>query len=720
MSNHGDEPDSEALTADCASEPIHIPDAIQPHGSLVALDLSGRVIAHSENLARVHPELDQIEPGALMPDYLVDLIGSSATLRNLGEAPDGIRVGRFERGGAAFTCVFHRLADSVILEFEPQTAGLAADHEATEQSHTIARALQRQMDPNKLLDDAVRHIRSLTRFDRVMAYRFLPDWSGEVVAEARRPEIEPYLGLRYPASDIPEQARRLYELNPIRMIPDVNYEPARLRYLASTERPPIDLSHAHLRSVSPVHIQYLKNMGVGASFSISLIRDGRLWGLIACHHGKRLHLPYGKRSACLMLGDSLGLLVARAEQSREDATWRASLDAREKVIARVNEADDLVGGIVSGTPSLLDVVASCGAAVTLRGRIATIGLVPSRGRIRKIAKALDGTSDGPLHVWPRLTDLAPGAEGSPVAGLLATTFSDSESGHLMWFREEAIQTVRWAGADEEGGKPDPLTPRASFQEYVTLHRGSAEPWTRGERDAARSLGDEVQRAALRMASQNEQLQALLIGILGHDLRNPLNAISLSAAAMSAGGDESGDFGGRIERSTNRMDELIRSMLDYSTIRAAGGLAVKRKAVDAGQLLQEIVDETRSAYPGADIEVAIEAPAVGWLDATRFQQLVSNLLSNARHHGDLSHPIEVKLESDDKTLRLSVSNHGPAIPEARRNDIFNAFQSSKSKQRTGRVGLGLYICREITLAHGGQIRLSCPDERVRFDVELPSH
>lgn len=719
MNENGDQHDSGALIADCASEPIHIPDAIQPHGSLIALDLSGRVVAHSENLRVVHPELDQVELSALLPDYLVDLIGSAASLRNLTEAPDGIRIARFARGGVAFTCVFHRLADSVILEFEPQISGHSADQEATEQSHTIARALQRQMDPNKLLDDAVRHIRSLTRFDRVMAYRFLPDWSGEVVAEARRPEIEPYLGLRYPASDIPKQARRLYELNPIRMIPDVSYQPSPLLYHSSSGVAPIDLSHAHLRSVSPVHVQYLKNMGVGASFSISLIRDGRLWGLIACHHGKPLHLPYGKRSACLMLGDSLGLLVARAEQRREDATWRASFSAREQLIRRVNEADDLVGGIVSGDPSLMDVVASCGAAVSLRGRIATIGLVPSRGKIRKIVNALDAASGGPLHAWPRLMDVVPSIKDSPIAGLLASTFSESESGHLMWFRQEAIQTVRWAGADDNVDKPDPLTPRASFQEYVTLNRGAAESWTRGECDSARSLGDDVQRAALRMASQNEQLQALLIGILGHDLRNPLNAISLSAAAMSAGGDETGEFGGRIERSTSRMDDLIRSMLDYSTIRAAGGLAVKRKAVDVSQLLQEIVDETRSAYPGADIEIDIQTPVVAWLDATRFQQLISNLLSNARHHGDLTHPIEVQLRSEEDVLRLTVSNYGPKIPEARRTDIFNAFQSSKSKQSSGRVGLGLYICREITLAHGGQIHVSCPNERVCFEVEIPS-
>ena len=712
---------------DCASEPIHVPGSIQPHGVMLVISADERLLARSENAARKLHMFRVPEPGEPIARADFDRLLDREEVRALGTDPGGAATVELRCGAVVFDATVHRSEGVLLAEIEERPQGAAAASQLGTVLHAITRDLHRKASLAELLEAAVLAVRRLTKYDRVMAYRFRPDFSGEVVAEARRADLEPFLGLRYPASDIPEQARRLYTLNPIRVIADVDYVPVPLQpadVVPGTGRP-VDMSHALLRSVSPIHVEYLHNMGVRASMSISLVQDGQLWGLIACHHMEPYHPSHFLRIACLTLSDTLSLLVGRAADRERDELWRRSSKARELILARATGANDLVQGVIEGVPSLLDVIDCDGAAVTHRGRIASIGAVPSREAIRSLVEWLGQQRGGPVFASDSLVEADPGFESmGAFAGVLAAEFHPDCLGYVLWFRHEAVRAVRWAGNPEKTYSVGPLgprlTPRGSFAEWRELAEGRSEPWLPGEVEAADSLREGVQRLALSAATHVEQMQSLLIGMLGHDLRNPLNAIAVSAAVLRHDEGEEAELGASIARSTNRMSALIASMLDYSRVRAQGELTIDRARCDLHGVIRSIAEETLAAYPGMEISVRCEGPGEVDADATRIGQLVSNLLSNARHHGDASRPVTIHVGGDPTRVRIEVANSGKEIPQESRTTIFDAFRSGRPHGSREGVGLGLFICREIARAHLGTIDVHCADGTTMFRVEFPRH
>src|ERR687890_279644 len=314
----------------CADEPIAVPGAIQPHGALLAVtepDLA--VVVASANAADVL---------GTTPASLADVLGSADLDRlraGLAGDPSEIDPLRVTVAGAEVDLVVHRADGLLLTEWEP----LAGAEQAGAVWHARLALVLQRLSASRTLDaltaSLARDVRALTGFDRVMVYRFDPEWNGEVVAEDRRADLEPFLGLRYPASDIPAQARALYATNWQRLIPDATYRRVPLEPAANpvTGRP-LDLSGAMLRSVSPVHLEYLANMGVVASMSVSLIDSGRLWGLIPCHHYAGAHRPsYTDRAAAEFLGRTASLLLhtqgaeGRSERVVEVAQRQAQLVA---------------------------------------------------------------------------------------------------------------------------------------------------------------------------------------------------------------------------------------------------------------------------------------------------------------------------------------------------------------------------------------------------------
>lgn len=706
---------------DCADEPIHSPGSIQPHGVLLVFDHVPRLIAHSENAALLPRTLAVPAIGEVAgPDVLGGVVAPAA-MRLL--ELDGPRAEAVELrcDDAIYDLVMHTSDGLLMVEVERRPVEPIAVGPFGHLVHKVSARLQEQRELPALLDAAVQALRDLTLFDRVMAYRFLPDDSGEVVAEARRPDLEPFLGLRYPASDIPAQARRLYAKNRIRSIHDVDYTPVAIVPNPHDPRTgrPFDLSHCMLRSVSPIHIEYLRNMGVGASMSLSLLVGGKLWGLIACHHMAPHRPSYNVRLACLVLADTLSLLVAQAAELARFATLQNSAAARSQIIVRSHAADDLVRGIIEGQPGLLDVVGADGAAVTLGGRIATVGEVPPREIVRTLIAWL-GTRSQPKPIaietssaWPDGT-----ANRRDWAGLLAVEFFHDAQGYLIWFRREQIVPVRWGAPTGkvygQGPNGPRLTPLGSYTEWRELARGSCEPWSAGERDAAQDLREQLQQVALQKTSQLERVHSLLIGVLGHDLRTPLHAISMSAAVLEG---YSQGIGKTILRSTSRMSALIDSMLDFAQLQNRNRLSVTRQPHDLHKTVSSIVDETTAAFPGCTVRFVARGDPLASIDRTRIGQLVSNLLSNARHHGDPTREVEVRVQGDDDVVCIEVSNHGEPIPDEMMSEIFEAFRSRTANKNSGRVGLGLFICRAIASAHDGTIDARCADGITTFRVQI---
>ncbi len=506
-----------AAVVDCADEPIRIPGSIQPHGALLALDEPElRVVTASENVA----EHLGVPARDLLGRPAADVLGREI-LAGLGTGDESSEPRRVELTGPdgtrrAFDLVAHRTDHAVVVELEPRD-----DAEAPARTRQVLRALQGAATQRDLTGALAREMRRVTGFDRVMVYRFDEEWNGEVVAEDARADLDPYLGLHYPASDIPAQARALYTAQWLRSIPDATYTPSPL-VPASDPRTglPLDLSGAVLRSVSPVHLHYLGNMGVRASMSVSLLVHGRLWGLVACHHESGPHYPSAAtRSLAEFLGRTASLLL----QGKEDearyvdtlAVSATAADLTRSLAARIREPLDVLcqdGGVLD----LID--GAAGAAVRVHGELRLLGTTPTADGVDDLTRLLWAAGRHPV-VTSALGRDVPGDLATRVAatasGVLAVPLtSGSHSDFLMWFRPEVLREVTWAGnphtktlePTEDGLR---LSPRASFAAWVEQVRGRSEPWTPTEVAAAQRLGQDVDELLARRTAEDGRIAAAL-------------------------------------------------------------------------------------------------------------------------------------------------------------------------------------------------------------------
>jgi two-component system, chemotaxis family, sensor kinase Cph1 len=476
----------------CDREPIHIPGAVQPHGVLLALSEPGLEITQvSENAER----LLCIPVGSLLGGRLALLLGEQqmATLRrslagdDLNENPLYLLTLRLGSDDLPYNAVFHRKNGVLIAELEPATAG----HDITFQSlYRVVRTgiaeLQDARSVLELCQLAARETRRISGFDRVMIYRFdAEDWHGEVIAEDKGEGMAPFLGLHYPASDIPRQARDLYVSNRIRLIADVAYVPARLvPELNPQTGKPLDLSFAFLRSVSPVHVEYLRNMGVAASMSVSIVKDGQLWGLIACHHPEARQLPYEARAALDLLGQVVSMQLA-AKAIGEEYEHRMRLKTIEgRLLRAIAGAGNLAEGLAASGPDLLTFAGAGGAAIYADGRVKLIGAAPDEAQVRELVEWL--ASEIGEDVFD--TDALP-AEFPPAAaykdrgcGVLAVSASRVRRTFVLWFRPEVIRTVNWSGDPHKpatAAGAQRLHPRKSFelwQQEVHDHSARWQDW----------------------------------------------------------------------------------------------------------------------------------------------------------------------------------------------------------------------------------------------------
>lgn len=706
----------------CADEPIHIPGAIQPHGALLVFDLALNLVSWSRN-ADSFLRID-VQPGMALAG-----VGLSADwvafVRAVGEeVVDGQAPANYLEmviDGATVDCIGHAHQNLLLIEFEHRELSSDVVTGFALKAHSAINRLRRHKTIAELLDNAVRYVKDITGFDRVMAYRFRHDDSGDVVAEACEPGMHPYLGQRYPASDIPAQARRLYIVNTLRLIANVDYEAIPL--IGRRESAPVDMSHSVLRSVSPIHIEYLRNMGVYASMSISIVLNNRLWGLIACHHSSPYIVPYSVRMAVEVLAQVLASTLGQLGTTENAKRVDDAAILRAEVVESMLHAVDMVDALSGHAGELCRMLNAQALLLSYEGQLRIIGDVdPELAQLilessrNEDTEVLQRTrlSDWPAELQPRL---------GKWVGMLALSFDPPARGWILALRQEQSETVVWAGQDikqlDGTSLRERLTPRGSFDEWRETVRGQSVPWDETEHAIAGQMVSAMRRSTSVRYAELERARTELLAMLGHDLRTPLQSISMVGEIMERQ-EQNQVLGKRIQTSSNRMARLISQVLDMSRMDAGMDFGLEKRECDLAVVIADAVDEACHAHPEASYDKKLDAPFAGTFDADRLTQMLGNLISNARHHGDLCSPIRITLRREASQAVIEVANVARPIAPDLVASLFDPFKNTSvqnSRNRRG-LGLGLYIVKRIVEAHGGTIAYHYAEPEVIFTVSIP--
>ncbi|MGE5155666.1 MAG: GAF domain-containing protein [Bdellovibrio bacteriovorus] len=505
----------QADLSNCELEQIHLARSIRPYGILLVVrepDLT--IIQASANGAQWLRR-----GGELLGLTLGDLGGSLAQRvralipESLSAIPAAVRC-RVATLDLDLDGLVHRHPDcGLIVELTESSPPLDLSALVCD----ALRAISATASLQALAEQSARIFKDLLGYDRVMVYRFDEQGHGEVYAEEREPELEPFLGNRYPASDIPQIARRLYVRNRIRVLEDVDYRPVPLRPL---ECPPtgahLDMSLCYLRSMSPIHVQYLKNMGVSATLVASLLVGGRLWGLISCHHYSPRSTQYELRVASELLAEAVSTRIAALQGFAQAQAELSVRRLEQRMIEAIARSGDWEHALFDNPQALLQPLAASGVALLYDGRIRTAGNVPSTQRLQALGAWLDTHARGVPLATSSLGSDAPAFADLTLeaSGLLAVPLARDSGEYLVWFRPERVHTLAWGGnpykAVEFGDDPSQLSPRRSFAKWYQLVEGTSDPWVPDDLTTGRLIGESVadviqQFRSLRVLIARDQL-----------------------------------------------------------------------------------------------------------------------------------------------------------------------------------------------------------------------
>ncbi len=623
----------------CDREPIHILGAIQPIGFLLALTPDWVIARASANTG----EFLGSQPEELIGRPLIEIVGASAihSLRNrlamLRGADSVERIfGCVLLGdGRPYDIALHMSADQIVIEGEPSTAGDHGDATGTVRS-MIAR-LDQAPNLTQFFNEGARQVRALTGFDRVMVYRFSPGGSGEVVAEACRSGIGSFLGLHYPATDIPVQARALYKRNLLRVITDVEATPVPIVPQLDEIGRPLDLSLSVLRAVSPIHIEYLKNMGVGASMSISIIVEGELWGLFACHHYGPRCPSFERRSVSELFAQMFAMRLESRERQETVEFERRARDISDQLLGAVASDETLLKDPDWLGEILTNAIPADGVGVWINGNHARSGVTPPTEDFERIADALNRIADGRVYATDNIASIVPEAEAfaASAAGMLAIPISRTPRDYVLLFRSELVRSVRWGGDPhkpvELGPNGPRLTPRASFEEWKETVEGRSKPFTPSELRVAETLRATLIEVVLRLADeasaerrQANVRQELLIAELNHRVRNILGVIrGLIRQSKPAEGASVEDFVALIDGRIHALARAHNQITDDHW-----GPAPLRALIDA---------EAAAFLAGQSDRVSIDGPPI-LLNPQAYSTMalvMHELVTNSAKYGSLS-------------------------------------------------------------------------------------
>ena len=627
---------------DCDREPIHIPGGIQPFGFLLACS-SDWVVTRAANTEAMIGLSPEVVIGMSLYELFLpeprERIEERAGMLRGPDAMERIFCQHLLEDHDPFDVAIHQAGNELVVECEPARGD---EMEVSARIRDFTSRLGACESEDSILREGARQLRELTGIDRVKAYRFSPDGSGEVVAEARGKGIDSFLGLHFPHTDIPVQARILYKRNIFRIIADVSDVPAPVISQRGAE--PLDMSLSLFRAVSPIHIEYLRNMGVGASLSVSIIVEGRLWGLFACHHYSPILPSFAQRSGAELFGQIFSLLlesrirndaVAYETKARRIADRIMASAARDASLLR---DADWMGDLVR------EAIPADGVGVSIDGNVSLSGLTPDEDGFRSIVALLAKRQSSRVFNTNSITELLPGAEAyaDRASGMLAIPISRNSSDFLVLFRSEQVRSVRWAGNQEKAIEYGPngprLTPRKSFEEWSEMVRAEAIPFSEPELRVAQSLRTTLLEVVLRLTEtaseerrQAGEQQKLLIAELNHRVRNIL---ALIRALMGQTGRDAENVESFIQTLDGRVQSLARAHDQLTQDQWGPARLGELVATEASAYLDTKSDAVRVTGP----EVLVEPAAF-----TVLALVIHELVTNAVKYGALSDSGHVDLD-----------------------------------------------------------------------------
>ncbi|HVX51018.1 MAG TPA: ATP-binding protein [Chitinophagaceae bacterium] len=715
--------------SNCDKEPIHIPGKIQPHGFLLAVNKTTWLIDFTSANTK---QFTGLEPGQLLGKSLADIV--AAGVINCGNAnlfdvvqylvntnaqeanPIAVQI-----NAQACNLIVNFAEHHFLLEFEPSFPDI--DKELQRLMGISLSKILEASTIEEILQFTAKQVKEIIHYDRIMVYKFWEDDHGEVVGEEREPHLESFMGLHYPASDIPKQARELYKINLVRIIADVTAVPSALfTTQAGLSTTSLNLTNSVLRAVSPIHIQYLQNMDVRSSFSISVIINDRLWGLIACHNYTPKFIDYKARNSCKLIARILSsalehrLEIERKEKSKE---FHGALQEILKLLMRDwNVAEVLMQQKVN----LLSLTEACGAAFLFEGCIYVIGETPGDSEISALYNKIKKEHRSSIFHTTNLDKIfaSAGAYKNVASGLLGCSISWEMDEYIMWFKPEIKKTVKWAGnpnkpveTDEQGNQQ--ISPRRSFAVWSEEVEGTSEPWTSADIGSVMKLREELIHMLNSRANQvrklNDELKKAYEELdtfsftISHDLKTPLASIRNYSEILLEDHDELTDdvkkILNKVIKNTERMDVLIREVLSYSRI---GKQDLHLKKLPVKLLVETAVQDALSAYGSHKTNVQIgNLPEVEG-DEIMISQVFGNLIGNAVKYSAKNDTPLVKIEGKITAdgILYTVQDNGIGIDMLHGNQVFDLFKRMDNAKAYEGTGVGLAIVKRILEKHKARI------------------